>query len=74
MENTKENVIKLLKAMRKVRHDNADHTQDDELAKSYLKEAFCLGIAIDLLTSQREFNDYYEIYKDVLEEEEENNG
>lgn len=73
MENTRENVIKLLRAMIKNKRelsasiDNKHRT----FANTLWNEQNALATVVDLLEDQSCFNEYVEIY---LKEEEECNG
>ena len=62
MKNTRNNVIKLLKAMRSNTHACARHYGDTEAARRLRMEALGLSSAINLLTEPDYFNDIWAIY------------
>lgn len=74
VENTKENVAKLLIAMRDTRRFNLENATDEEYKAGLLREIPILNLAIDLLTEPYEFADYADIYSEIFEEEGQDNG
>lgn len=76
MENTRRNVIRLLKAMIKAKRENAYDLEDKypSTAKVLWLEQNALTIALDVLENQRDFDDYAEIYFNDCEEENQDNG
>ena len=74
IENTKENVAKLLKAMRETRMSNLENATDEEYKASLLREIPIFNMVIDLLTEPYEFDDYAKIYSEIWEEGEQSNG
>lgn len=62
MRNTRENVIKVLKAMYANAHACAKYYGDTEAARRLRMEALGLSSAIDLLTEPDYFNDIWAIY------------
>lgn len=74
IENTKENVTKLLEAMRDMRMSNLENATDEEYKANLLREIPIFNMVIDLLTEPYEFDDYAKIYSEIWEEEDQNNG
>ena len=74
VENTKENVAKLIIAMRDTRRFNLDNATDEEYKAGLLREIPILNMVIDLLTEPSEFADYADIYSEIFEEEDQDNG
>ena len=76
MENTRENVIRLLRAMIKNKRELAG-TLDDKhrsFANTLWNEQNALSTAVDVLEDQSCFDAYAEIYFDECEKEDECNG
>lgn len=73
MENTRENVIRLLKAMIKSKRELAGSLDNKHrsFANTLWNEQNALATVVDVLEDQSYFNEYVEIY---LKEEDENNG
>lgn len=76
MENTRENVIKLLRAMIKNKRELAGQLDDKHRAFANIlwNEQNALATAVDVLEDQSYFDSYAEIYFDDKEGEDENNG
>lgn len=63
IENTKENVVKLLNAIVDVSHSSADLHKEDPIFASFMrKRANCYQDAIWLITDEGYFNDIWNIY------------
>ena len=65
MKQTKENIIKLLKAKYKLAHALADYAKengDEEEFHMCIREAIAISDAIYLLTNKEYFNSMVEIY------------
>lgn len=73
-KNTKENVVKLLKAMRDTRMENLKHTENKWYKTSLLMQIPFFDMVIDLLTDPYEFADYADNYSEIFEEEDQDNG
>lgn len=73
MENTKENVVKLLKVRR---HNFAemcrifDERGDEKEVQRYSIRIAEMDMVINILTNQDEFDSYCDIWKEELEEQE----
>lgn len=70
MENTKENLIKLFKAMAQTRENNMKYFEsmgNKETAVGLVHEVLTLETVIDVLEDDSLFNDYYEFYKEDIE-------
>jgi hypothetical protein len=76
MENIRENVIKLLRAMIKNKRELAGMLDDKHrtFANTLWNEQNALATAVDILEDQSYFDSYAEIYFDDNEKEDENNG
>ena len=73
VKNTKENVLKLLKAQSKSAWNRAKYAKEDRRMDIYRKEMMIIGeieSAIHLLTNQDYFQDIWNIY---MNKEDENN-
>lgn len=76
MENTRENVIKLLRAMIKNKRELAGQLDDKHraFANTLWNEQNALATAVDVLEDQSYFDSYAEIYFDDKKEEDQDNG
>lgn len=76
MENTRENVIKLLRAMIKNKRELAGMLDDKHraFANTLWNEQNALASAVHVLEDQSYFDSYAKIYFDDNEKEDENNG
>lgn len=73
MENTKENVVKLLKARRQTFIEMVniyEENGDEEEKLRYLHRLSECEVIINMLTNQKDFDDYCNIWKEELEEQE----
>lgn len=76
MENTRENVIRLLRAMIKNKRELASMLDDKHrsFANTLWNEQNALATAVDVLEDQSCFDGYAEIYFDECEKEDQDNG
>ena len=76
MENTRENVIKLLRAMIKSKRELSASLDNKHkaFANTLWNEQNALATVVDVLEDQSYFNEYAEIYFGNCEEEAQDNG
>ena len=73
MKNTKENVVKLLKVRREsfiVMANLYNERGDEKEARRYVNKLCECDAIITMLTNQNGFDEYYRIWKEELEEQE----
>ena len=76
MENTRKNIIMLLKAMIKTKRELAGSIDNKhrDFANTLWHEQNALATVVDVLEDQDYFNEYAEIYLSDAEEEDQDNG